>query len=103
MAAALLQEQSSWRWAWIRRYCLRRRGLPPPHISYVARAAPASTMDSASSDSNCANPVLQTLVGGVPICAHVHRRHSFHALRFAFRDGFCSLRHRRPRPRLAQV
>lgn len=82
---------------------LRRRGLPTPHISGVARVAAAGVVGPTLSGSCSSDTILQALVGGAPVGTHLHSLHALYASRSALRDGHRSLRHRCSRSQLAQV
>ncbi|CAL5348590.1 unnamed protein product [Camellia sinensis] len=67
----------------------------------LTREAPAAALDRSRSHRRRSRSFLQALVRRAPLRSPLCRRLAFHALCSSLRSSLRSLRHRRPRPRLA--
>ncbi|THG10143.1 hypothetical protein TEA_007871 [Camellia sinensis var. sinensis] len=67
----------------------------------LTREAPAAALDRSRSHLRRSRSFLQALVRRAPLRSPLCRRLAFHALCSSLRSSLRSLRHRRPRPRLA--
>ena len=86
-----------------RRHVVRGRRLPPPPLSGVALAPAAGAVVPSGPGRRGTRPLVPPLVVGVPRGGSVRRVDAVHACRSPLRKPLRSLRHRRPRPRLAPV
>lgn len=84
---------AGWRRAWNSGNDIHRRGLPPAHITDVARAAAANAVGPTGSDRNHENTLLQALVGGDEVSGGVHSFSDIHGRCTSHRDDHCSLCH----------